>query len=66
MTLDYYCKEFNYLLNRFLSKNYPQDSVIDVKKLIELLEYFLEIDIKKEVAKNIKNNNKKVYKKVLP
>ncbi len=65
-TLDYYCREFNYLLNRFNNKNYNQDSQINVNKLIELLQYFLNIDIKKEIAEFFKKKHNKISKKVLP
>ncbi len=57
-TLNYYCNEFNYLLNRFLNKNYQPDSIINVIKLIELLEYFLDVNLKHEVSKFFKKRNK--------
>ncbi len=57
-TIDSSCSEFNYLLNRFLNKNYPSDSPINVIKLIELLEYFLDINLKKEVLKHFKKSDK--------
>ncbi len=63
-TLDFYCQQFNYLLNRFLNKNHKPDSPINVIKLIELLEYFLDTNLKSEILKHFKHKDK-ITKKIL-